>query len=290
MSRYSRLNKAIRERRELRERGLLPPYMLGKEPARIDKQNIRLSSILRALPPLPDEYSIDAHLPVQVPTPMFANNEWGCCVVAAFGHQVLRFEGWERKKALSITDNQILRAYWDWQPSWCRCFNPTPNKGLVLLDALKFWRNDGWEAGDMRHNIDAFAQINELSQYEIKASIYLLMGAQVGVQLPISAKDQFASGDMWTVVPGPSGARGSWGGHGIDVLEWGPSFVESIHGCRVDGVVCATWGMKQAMTWDFLRTYADEAYGVVDDRDKFLPDSPVDVDLLNRYLREIEES
>jgi len=90
MSHYSRIRRAINKRRDFPPE--FPP--LGKRPAKFDSRNIRFSDILRVplkkLPPIPDEYSIDVHLPNVMPTPMFANDQWGCCVIAARAHQTLR--------------------------------------------------------------------------------------------------------------------------------------------------------------------------------------------------------
>jgi hypothetical protein len=41
------------------------------------------------------------------------------------------------------------------------------------------------------------------------------------------------------------------------------------------------------MTWDYLTTYADEIYAIVDNRDKFVKNSPVDVAKLDSILKAI---
>ena len=41
------------------------------------------------------------------------------------------------------------------------------------------------------------------------------------------------------------------------------------------------------MTWAFLDTYCDELFGIVDDRDKFVGSSPVDVTKLDQYLKQV---
>ena len=272
MSHYSRIRRAIDKRRDFPPE--FPP--LGKRPAKFDSRNIRFSDILRVplkkLPPIPDEYSIDVHLPNVMPTPMFANDQWGCCVIAARAHQTLRLEDFEQLAILDITDDDVLREYWDEQPALCKCFNPTPDKGLVLLDSLKSWRNDGWQAASKLYNIYAFAEIDALESSEVRAAIYLLMGAQCGILVPQSALDQFKAGQVWEVVPGSP----IKGGHGIALVAY-----SSLGPC------CVTWGKLQWMTWNFFETYCDEVYGIVDNRDEFLADSPVDVEKLDALLREI---
>ncbi|MDD5412787.1 MAG: hypothetical protein PHF31_15520, partial [Methylobacter sp.] len=50
-----------------------------------------------------------------------------------------------------------------------------------------------------------------------------------------------------------------------------------------------TWGKKQEVSPEFLQTYGDEAYGVVDNRNTWLGDnSPVDVEKLDSYLKQLE--
>ncbi len=48
-----------------------------------------------------------------------------------------------------------------------------------------------------------------------------------------------------------------------------------------------TWGRKQQMTWAFFGKYCDELYAVVDNRDRFVRNSPVDVEKLERYLSQL---
>ena len=50
------------------------------------------------------------------------------------------------------------------------------------------------------------------------------------------------------------------------------------------GPVCVTWGQKQAMTWKYFTTYCDEAYAIVDNRNKFMKKSPVDLAKLDAIL------
>ncbi len=246
-------------------------YKLGKQPFQEDKRTIKLSSILKTLPPIPDSYDVDSGLGTVFPLPILGNDKWGCCVISGRGHHTLRLEKFEQNLILDISANDALREYWREQGA--SCFNPHPDNGLVVLDSLKFWRNDGWRAAGKTYRIYAFAQVNCFNHAEMKAAVYLLNGAELGLLLPESAKKQFESGDIWDVT---GDAPGSWGGHLVYVK------------CFDDeGLTCITWGKLQKMTWAFLDKYADEAWGVVDGRDEFLKNSPVDIDKLNGYLNEI---
>jgi hypothetical protein len=58
-------------------------------------------------------------------------------------------------------------------------------------------------------------------------------------------------------------------------------------GYTKNGPVCVTWGQKQPMTWKFFTTCCDEAYAIVDNRDSFVANSPVNVKKLKEYLDQL---
>jgi len=252
---------------------------LGKLPARYDSRTIRLPTIFkdRVLPSVPESFDIDQALGLNIPLPMFANDSWGDCVIASRAHMTLRFEGFEQNKVLSITDTEVLKEYWKEQRPCAlrRLLSPHPDNGLNELDSLKAWRK-GWKAGGKTYDIYAFAGIDWKAHQEIMAAIYLLRGAYTGVALPISAQSQTGPNLVWDVDSTPDGEPGSWGLHAI--------FLKSYNSL---GPVCVTWGALQQMTWAFVDKYFDEAYGVVDNRDRFMKDSPVDVKYLDSILQEI---
>ena len=65
---------------------------LGKAAALRDSRNLLFASILRAPVKVPNEsYDFDLKHP-GIPTPMFANDEYGDCVIAGRAHQTLRSE------------------------------------------------------------------------------------------------------------------------------------------------------------------------------------------------------
>ena len=246
-------------------------YKLGKRPFKEDARTIRLQSILKALPPIPDAYDVDAGLGAAFPLPVFGNDKWGDCVVAGRAHHTLRLEKFEQNIVLNISQTDVLKDYWREQGA--SCLNPHPDKGLVVLDSLKSWRKKGWKAAGKAYDIYAFAQVNQLNHQEIDAAIYLLNGAELGLDLPESAKTEFENGESWDVT---DDAPGSWGGHLVYVKHF-----------EDKGPVCVTWGKLQPMTWAFVDKYCDEAWAVVDNRDRFLTNSPVDVVKLDEFLKEI---
>ena len=76
-------------------------------------------------------------------------------------------------------------------------------------------------------------------------------GLYLGLALPVSAEDQ----TVWDIPQGGAEGAGqpySWGGHAVRMCAyttgWG---------------TMATWGERQLATWQWLLTYADEAYAVL---------------------------
>ena len=252
-------------------------YKFGKRPRKWDRRNIRLHWVLKVLPPIPDKFDIDSNLPGVIPTPMFANDRKGDCVIAGRAHQTLRFEDFEQKTIIPITDDEILEQYYKEGTHNCcllKWLDPEPDRGLVLLDSLKSWRKDGWIAGGKHYDIYAFAEIDALFQGEIRASIFLLNGINMGLRLPHSAIEQFQQRQTWDLVLNDGGIVG---GH-------------CVYGVAYDtqGITCVTWARKQKMTWPFFYTYCDVCYAIIDNRDKWLGDeSPVNIEELDRYLKEI---
>lgn len=253
---------------------------LGKLPATVDKRTIELPDIFkrRELPPVPDIFDVDQTLGLALPMPMFANDKWGDCVIASRAHLTLRFEGFEQKKVLRITDEEVLNEYWrEQQPCTLkRALSDRPDNGLNELESLKAWRK-GWKTGGKGYNIYAFAGINWRAHLQIMASIYLLGGAMVGVALPVSAQAQTGQSLVWDVDSSSQGEPGSWGLHAVTLKAY-----------NTIGPIGVTWGALQQMSWSFVDRYFDEAYGIVDNRNRFTRNSPVDVERLDSYLSEIK--
>jgi hypothetical protein len=224
-------------------------FKLGKAQAQRDRRNLLLRAVLKAAPALPPAYDFDMKH-TGIPTPMFANNMHGCCVIAGRAHQTLRFEDIEQGSVLMISDADVLREY----------FGETggADHGLIVLDSLKEWRTSGWRVGKRAYMIQAFAQVDFTKRDEVRRAIFADVGLGLGIQMPKSAQAQVQAGQPWTVVPGPTGVKGSWGGHYVYVPGYTPQ-----------GPVCVTWGRKQQMSWEWLAKYCDEAYAIFDAKDRF---------------------
>jgi hypothetical protein len=225
-------------------------FKLGKAPAKKDKRNLKFRAVLRAGPPLPRIYDFDTKHP-GIPTPMFANDVKGDCVIAGRAHQTLRFENIEQGSVLMISDQDVLAEY----------FKETggPDVGLVVLDSLKLWREKGWKVGRRNYKIMAFAEVNFANHNQVRTAIFSDVGVGIGIALPNDAKAQIHTGQIWDVTKGPGSTPGGWGGHYVYVPGYTPV-----------GPVCVTWGKKQQMTWAWFDKYCDEAYAIFDAKNKFM--------------------
>lgn len=258
---------------------------LGKLPAKVDARTLKLKSILRVevLPPLPDTFDVDDHLGTDFPERMFANDNWGDCVIAGRAHWTLRAEEFEQNRLVSITDQDVLDEYWAEQgytPGKYKCAlcrwlarKSPPDEGLYMLDSLKVWRRNGWPLEGNKYDIYAFAELDHHDHTDLCYSVMLLHGGHIGIKVPQSAIQQFNYGQPWSVVPGSP----IEGGHAIYIVGYNPN-----------GPVCVTWGRKQQMTWEFYDEYVDESYAVVDNMNAFMENSPVDVEKLNAYLESLK--
>jgi len=219
-------------------------FKLGKAKAKVDKRNLKFAAILKAPVALPDEYDFDVKH-TGIPTPMFANDTYGCCVISGRAHQTLRFEDIEQGAILMITDTEVVNEY----------FRETggEDSGLVVLDSLRLWRKKGWRAAKKHYNIRAFAQVNLNDHQQVKRAVFMDLGVGIGLSLPKTAQAQIDAGKPWDAVTGPGSAPNSWGGHYVYV----PGYTKL-------GPVCVTWGRKQQMTWAFFDKYCDEAYLIID--------------------------
>jgi hypothetical protein len=216
---------------------------LGKLPAVHDPRTLRLAKYITELPPAPP--FCDWGKAVTVDWNEMGNDEFGDCTCAAAGHLIMNWTA-NGGSIYIPADISIIKAYVDvggYVPG-----DPSTDNGAVELDVLNYWRNTGI-AG---HMIGAFAATSPAHQEHIKQAIYLFEGVYIGLNLPLSAKEQ----DVWDATSfckrSDRDTPGSWGGHAVPVL-----------GYDTDGLTCITWGQPKRMTWAFWKTYCDEAYAIL---------------------------
>jgi len=269
-----------------------PHYMLrlGKKAARVDPRTIKFESIVKpVLPPVPDSYDFDKAFPdISFPSGVtYGNLKHGCCVEVTKYLWQMRAEVVEQGVLLPITEEDVLNQYFD------ETGGQENDYGLVMLDSFHQWRHEGirigghkvgsWTIGGDKYKIRAFAKIDVKDIESLKIAIYLLYGLPTGIMLPKTAGDQWNDGKPWEVVDKPGNEIGSWGGHAVN------SYAYTCINPKTDNYYfeCYTWGRRQAMSYDFIRSYCDENYGIVDRKNKCT--SVIDEWKLNSILNMIDD-
>ncbi len=246
---------------------------LGRTPSKNDPRNLLLAKYL------PNDLSgVPAQANLSTPVKnwgMMLNDTIGDCTVAACGHQIQQWTanaGTEK----TPTDQAILKAYE--AVSGYRPGNPQTDAGADMLTVLKYWRKTGI-SGD---KIGAFTFVDPANFDHVRAATWLFGGTYLGLAMPVSAQKQ----QVWDVPQGGAvgdGAPGSWGGHAVLIAGYSP-----------EGLLVVTWGQLKLMTWDFLKTYAQEAYAIVSK--DFLngkgqtPNAGLDLAALNADLKTVADT
>jgi len=231
---------------------------LGKKAAKHDPRTLKLSRYLWAVEPAPPACDWTKGV---TDFGQMLNTSLGDCVYAGIGHAI---QVWTMQAGHEVTvpDSTILSYYEQW--SGYNPSEPSTDNGAVELDVLTKWRQQGF-AGQP---LSAFASVDPQNIEHVRQSIFLMGGIYLGIQLPRSAEAQV--GGVWDVEhpkkpclitrlfhhqePDPAYEPGSWGGHCV----FAPSFSD-----HDQTITCLTWGKPQKMTYDFFRTYCDEAYALL---------------------------
>ena len=254
---------------------------LGLNKVELDPRTLNLRTVLcYELPPIPDTFNLETIN--NQDSNMYGNSEWGDCVIAGRAHMTLRFEQYEQKKILNITDDDVLSEYWMEQGAhpvtrthWCKTipgWDCKPNNGLDMVTSLNAWCK-GWRAAGGTYSIDAFGVIDPANQQAVRTVLYLLNGGYIALALPLSAQKQ--TGGLWDV---SDDAPGSWGYHAVYLT---PKVTP-------EGLECMTWGTYQKMSWGFLQKFCYQFFGVVDNINS--NDSILDVEKLRAYLDAVRKN
>ena len=217
-------------------------FKLGKRPAIYDNRTLMLGNYLAAtLPPPP--VSVDYGKAVKS-YPMYLNDKYGDCTIAAVGHMIQTWTA-NAGKEINPTDAQILAFYKHFT-------TPGAENGCNMLQVLKYWKSTGMS----KDKITAYAALEPKNTTQMMDAVNLFGGAYIGVALPdfaVNAPDMLKV--AW-VVPA-SGATGKNApdhnnGHCINAIAYDSR-----------NLYVVTWGIVKAMSWQFYQAYADESYVVL---------------------------
>lgn len=112
--------------------------------------------------------------------------------------------------------------------------------GLPSDETTAFWASKGIWWGNDWLDIPSFARIDPSNPEHARLAIAYFGPLQVDILLPNSAQSQ----TKWTVVPGPTGAVGSWGPHRVCIGKYDSH-----------GFTAVTWGTQIEMTDEFFLAY-----------------------------------
>lgn len=227
------------------------PFKFGCLPTKHDSRNLKMATLLKGAPDigdggLPKEWDFDLQYPdVTLPCPMWGNDKHGCCVIAATGYKILRDDYIETGLVPNITERQVLAQWW--------LENGSTDNGLVILDHLNRWRQEGVNLAGHQYQILAFAQIDPLNHDEVRETMRRDVGIMTGIPLPDSALTEFQNDNPWADT--------------TEFYDWNNGHCVYFTGYDETYTHATTWARrKQNATWDWWDKYvgAGEAYGVID--------------------------
>lgn len=216
------------------------PFKLGRLPRKENPRTLKLASYVKTSGPLVSvvpfawEYNVSDW-------GMLGNDSIGDCTCACIGHMIME---WTSRTfgLVTPTTNQIIAAYsaiTGYVPG-----NESTDNGAAITDVLAYFVSTGI-AG---RKALAWAAVDVSNQDAIRQAIQIFGGIDIGFNVPQSAMDEFSAGLPWNNTTDTNIV----GGHSVYVAGAG-SF----------GNTCITWGQRQQMSWDFWKTYVDEAYAII---------------------------
>lgn len=249
---------------------------LGKQDYKHDVRTLALAPFI-AVPYFPPVWVFDAGR-AAFPNDLWGNDAYGDCVVASRANAQLRLERMEQRRTIPIAANDVIELYK--KMTGCKEPEDENDTGLVMLDAMRQWRKEGWSMAANKarvYKIAAFGEVDPMNNQELRAATYLLGGVHYGFSLPRVAQSMIEN-KVWDYngETGPEWQPGSWGGHAV----YGFGYDNQAH-------VIKTWGMNVRVTNAFMRKYCDEAWAVVDSFDSWRTKQTIDVVKLVEKLRSV---
>lgn len=245
---------------------------LGKGAYQHDVRTLRLVEF--ALPDLrvPENFDFDKRR-ASFPNHVWGNDAYGDCVIAGRANNLIRLERVEQRRTLDLKDEDAIDCYK--RLTGCKRPGDANDTGLVVLEAMRDWRNNGWALRERNYKIAAYGEVEPTNRVQLRMAIYIFHGIHLGLWLPVAAQRM---GNKWDY-QGGSGQEwqpGSWGGHLVYAKKFGP-----------EGLYVMTWGEEVLLTNSFVEKYCDEAWAVVDDLDNWRSKQTIDVSALEAQLAQI---
>jgi hypothetical protein len=216
---------------------------LGEKAPRFDPRTLKIERYFTSALPAPPS-RVDWSRGFNINYGMALNGTLGDCTEAKKVHAI---QCWTlcNGRMVTVPDSVVLAAYeadGGYVPG-----DPSTDNGEDMLTNLNGWRQNGFGG----HPLSAFAAIDYANFASVAQSIYLFGLVDIGFNIPQSAMDQNAQGQIWDVVPDDGGIVG---GHDVVV----PMYDSTSH-----TLTCIPWSQRQTMTWAFFNRYVDEAYALL---------------------------
>lgn len=209
---------------------------LGKIPAQPDPRVPLMLSVIGDADPMSPPAEQNWYSSVAA-WPMDNNDTQPDCTAAAVAHAIQQWTMYGQNMSIIMAPERVMDFF--------QATKAPGGDGAYLTDVMRYWMSVGAETGFGVHKILDYVSVNPSSTLHIQSAIAWFGNVTVGLRLPASAQSQ----DSWSIVPGPAGAVGSWGGHCVLCV-----------GYNATKVFFVSWGRVMEMSWDFFTTYCDEAY------------------------------
>lgn len=247
---------------------------LGKQEHKYDVRTLMLSHFTLPEIHVPERFDFDKGK-MPIPLQPWGNNRYGDCVIAGEANHVLRLERIEQRRTVPVTNEIVIDRYR--QLTGCQTAGDANDTGLVVLDAMRDWRNNGFPIKARNYKIAAYGELDPHDGRQLRMASYALHGVHFGLWLPEATQNM---GSVWDYQgqTGEAWKPGSWGGH----LVYSKAFDHN-------GFEILTWGEKVHMTNAFVNRYCDEAWAVVDNLDSWRVKQTLDVAALMEALRQVSQ-
>jgi len=173
---------------------------------------------------------------------MFGNDTIGDCTCAGIANLIILMTVHTGAVVIPTLDDVIgtYSAVTGYVPG-----DPSTDRGAAMTDVLAYMQSTGMSG----HKILAWAKIDHTNQLYRELAVDLFGATYVGVNLPMSAQEQFGANQPWKVVPN-------------DPIEGGHAIIHPGYG-RLGGdyVSWARWDQKASSAWE--AQYIEEEYVII---------------------------
>lgn len=205
---------------------------LGRVPSEPDKRSVFLDRFV-------DERFLDfpdhCYWHINLPNlQQFGNDRYGNCVIATAANMCETFAFKASGKQFGLSNERVIEL--------SRTMGAL--NGYSILERNKWWRKKA-----MWNNYSwAYARVNPQRRDFMKATIFALGAADIGVNMPRGWMNQ----EIWGTGSGAAWRPNSWGPHSICLVGYDAEFYYAL-----------TWGRVQMIRHAAIDEYCDEAYAVV---------------------------